>query len=77
MAVNGMRYNWGWAYGGDNGISWSVEYNFSPTFAAAQTSLSMADGDGLVTGGITHYRNRSTPSGPDHDANFSWCAGSA
>jgi hypothetical protein len=54
VTVTGTHYNWGWAYGGDNGIFWSVEYNFPPTFAAAQTSLSMADRDGLVTGGITH-----------------------
>ena len=72
MAVTGMHYNWGWAYGGDNGISWSAQYNFSPGFAVAQTSLSMADGDGLVTCGITQYRKRAVPSGPDQDVNFGW-----
>jgi hypothetical protein len=72
VAVSGMHYNWGWAYGGDNGISWSVEYNFAPSYAAAQTSLSMADGDGLCTCGITQYRVRPDPGGPDQDVDFNW-----
>ena len=72
MPVAGMHYNWGWAYGGDDGFSVSAQYNFSPAFAAAQTSLSMADGDGLCTSGITQYRIRPNPNAPDQDVNFGW-----
>ena len=43
-----------------------------PTFAVAQTSWSEADGDGLITCGITQYRKPSEPAGPDQDVNFSW-----
>jgi hypothetical protein len=68
MAVSGMRYHWGWAYESD----WSVQYNFSPSSAVAQCPLSMADGDGLCTGGITQYRTRPHPNGPVHDRKFSW-----
>lgn len=73
MAVTGMHYNSAWAFGGDNGYSYSVQYNFSPTPSVAQTSLSVvAGGGGFCTSGITQYRIRPVPNGPDQDINFGW-----
>lgn len=68
MAVQNMAWNWGWAV--------SLQVNFAPTLAVAQCSLSQADGDGLCAGGITQYRTRTTPSGPDQDHNFGISGGS-
>jgi|ERR1041385_7630863 hypothetical protein len=72
MAVSGMHYNWGWAYGGDDGYSVSLQYNFGRSYAVAQVSLSGANGDGLCMGGITQYRKRPVANGPDQDVNFGW-----
>jgi hypothetical protein len=48
-----------------DGASGSFQFNFAPTYAVAQTSLSQAsNGLGLV--GISQYVTRSTPSGPDN-----------
>jgi hypothetical protein len=68
MAVTGMHYTWGWASDND----WSVQYNFSPARAVAQVSLSQAVEQGLCAGGITQYRTKPLPNGPDHDVNFGW-----
>ena len=67
MPVQNMAWQWGWAVGN----STSLQVNFGPTQAVALCSLSQADGDGLCAGGITQYRSRTTPSGPDQDHNFS------
>lgn len=72
MSVTGMHYNTGWAYGGDDGYSYSVQYNFAPSNALAQTSLSAAIGDGLCACGIRQYRIRPVPNGPDQDINYGW-----
>ena len=72
MAVSGMNYNWGWAYGGDDGYSVSLQYNFARSYAVAQVSLSGASGDGFCSGGITQYRKRPVAGGPDQDVNFNW-----
>jgi hypothetical protein len=72
MAVQNMAWSWGWAVNS----SVSLQVNFAPTLAVAQCSLSQADGDGLCAGGITQYRTRTTPSGPDHDHNFGISGGS-
>jgi hypothetical protein len=71
MALNGMQYHWMWAYGGDNGISSSVQLNFSPVYTVAQVSLSGADGDGLCRAGVTQYLSQS-PSGAPVPTNFAW-----
>jgi hypothetical protein len=72
MPVQNMAWNSRWAYGGDDGISASMQINFPPQLAVAQASLSGANGDGLCMGGITQFRTRTTPSGPDQDHNFGW-----
>jgi hypothetical protein len=63
-----MAWNWMWAVGQ---YSQSAQVNFSPTMAVVLCSLSQADGDGLCAGGITQYRTRTQPDGPDQDHNFS------
>ena len=50
MAINNMAWNSGWAYGGDNGTSVSMQVNFAPQMAVAQASLSGAEGGGLCMG---------------------------
>lgn len=72
MAVSGMHYTNFWLAGGDNGGSHSVTYSFSPTYAAAQTSLSLVAGDGIVSVGIKHYETRPKPNGPNQSFNFGW-----
>jgi hypothetical protein len=72
MAVSGMNYSWGWAYGGDDGTSLSLQINFARSFAVAQVSLSGANADGFCQGGITQYRKRPDAGGPDKDVNFNW-----
>ena len=68
MPVQNMVWHWGSAAHG----SVSLQVNFAPTKAVAHTSLSGANGDGLCMGGITQYRTRTRPDGPDQDHNFSW-----
>jgi hypothetical protein len=71
MPVQNMAWNWIGGYGGDDGGSASIQVNFAPAMAVAQCSLSIADGDALVAGGITQYVTRTEPAGPDQDHNFS------
>lgn len=68
MPVSGMHYNWGCA----TSSSWSVQYNFAPSFAVAQVSVIAFGGGGLHGGGVTQYRIRPDPNGPDQDVDFSW-----
>lgn len=68
MAVTGMHYNWGWGFG----ASWSTQYNFAPSYAAAQVSCIAFSGGGLHATGITQYLTRPDPNGPDQPVNFSW-----
>lgn len=72
MPVQNMAWHWGAVYGGDPGGSVSLQVNFAPTQAVAQTTLSGASGDGLCMGGITQYRTRTQPNAPDQDHNFGW-----
>ena len=71
MPVQNMAWQWGWAVSS----SVSLEVNFAPTMAVALCSLSQADGGGLCAGGITQYRARTQPDGPDQDHNFSISGG--
>jgi|SRR3954447_8582708 len=66
MPVQNMAWHWGAAFS----TSVSLQVNFAPTQAVAQCYLSQADGGGLTAGGITQYRSRATPTGPDQDHNF-------
>jgi hypothetical protein len=72
LATIAMSWNWMWAYGGDSGTSHSIEMRFGPSNAFAQTTLSMAAGDGLCVVGITAYRMRPDPGGPDQETDFQW-----
>jgi hypothetical protein len=69
MPVQNMAWHWNWAV---DGSSASMQVNFPPQMAVAQASLSGADGEGLCMGGITQFRTRTTPNGPDLDHNFGW-----
>jgi len=51
-----MAWQWGWAV---NNASVSLQVNFPAQLAVALCSLSQADGDGLVAGGITQVRKTS------------------
>ena len=75
MPVQGAHYNWKWGIGHDTGGSGSLQINFRPSDALALVSLSMASGEGLCHAGITQYRSRPVPSGPEQDHNFGWSAG--
>jgi hypothetical protein len=66
MAVQNMAWQWG----GVNAHTTSLQVNFGPTQAAALCSLSQAGGGGPCAGGITQYRSRTQPDGPDQDHNF-------
>ena len=73
MGCDWVYTTWWWAYGGgDDGASSSVHLSFSPTYAIAQTALSQASGEGLVTAGVTQYTTRPQPNGGDQPVNFSW-----
>jgi hypothetical protein len=72
MPIQNMAWNWNWVFGGDSGGSASMQVNFGPTLAVAEASLSGANGDGLCMGGITQFRTRTQPDGPDQDHNFGW-----
>jgi hypothetical protein len=50
----------------------SVTYSFSPTYAVAQTSLSLVAGGGECSVGIRHYETRPQPNGPNQSFNFGW-----
>jgi hypothetical protein len=66
MPVQNMAWHWGAA----SSTSVSLQVNFAPTQAVAQCYLSQADRGGLTAGGITQFRSRATPTGPDQDHNF-------
>jgi hypothetical protein len=72
MPVENMAWHEAWGYGGDTGVSHTVQINFGPTMAVAQVSLSGTNGEGMHRAGITQYRTRATPDEPDQDNDFSW-----
>src|SRR5262245_24484418 len=72
MPIQNMSWSWSSVFGGDSGSSTSMQVNFGPTLAVAQASLSGANGDGLCMGGVTQYRTRTQPDGPDQDHDFGW-----
>lgn len=72
MPVENMAWNGCWAVYDTE----TVQINFAPTQAVVLCSLSQADGDGLCACGITQYRTRTTPGGPDQDHNFGISGGS-
>ena len=78
MPVQNMAWNWDTAMGGSDGGTFSIQVNFAPTMAVAQTSMSQSSGAlGLI--GISQYVTRTDPNGPDqyHNIPFeSWPDGS-
>jgi hypothetical protein len=69
MPVENMAWNWNCALGGDNGFTGSIQVNFAPTMAVAQTSLTQGTG-GLGLIGISQYVTRSQPDGADEYHNI-------
>jgi hypothetical protein len=69
MPVENMAWNWHCALGGDNGSTASIQVNFAPTKAVAQTSLTQGTG-GLGLIGISQYVTRSQPDGADEYHNI-------
>lgn len=53
MPIQNMAWSWNWAY--DDATA-SMQVNFGAQMAVAQCSLSVADGEGLVAGGVTQVR---------------------
>jgi hypothetical protein len=63
MAVQAMTWAWDWIFTGDNGYTVSRQYNFAPSNALAQTSLSTAPPPGSASMGFSQYGNRPEPNG--------------
>jgi len=74
MPVQNMAWSWNWATGGEgfDDTTASMQVNFAPTMAVAKTTLSGTNAIGLCMGGITQYRTRTQPNGPDQHHNFGW-----
>jgi hypothetical protein len=72
MALTGIYANWGWAYGGSTGGTHTMEFGFAPSKVVVHSTLSMASGDGLCVVGISHYRSRPNPNGPEQSFDFNW-----
>jgi hypothetical protein len=72
MALQAIFANWAWAYGGDSGAVSIMEFSFPPSKVIVHSTLSMATGGGLCTVGISHYRTRPNPNGPDQPIDFNW-----
>ena len=64
MAVQAMTWAWDWIFTGDNGYTVSKQYNFAPSNALAQTSLSTAplrDPHRWVLASMATDLNRTVP----------------
>jgi hypothetical protein len=74
VGVAGVICEWQSVHGHDDpSTTVSMEINFAPAAALAQTSLSDVEytgAEGFVSSGIFQFRKRATPSGPDQDVNF-------
>jgi len=65
VAVQSMSWGWEWVFGGDDGYTATIQWNFAPVNAMVQTSLSVAS-PGLGIIGISQYITRPQANGPDH-----------
>jgi len=72
MALTSIFANWGWAYGADAGATHIMEFSFAPSKVIVHSTLSMASGGGLCVVGISHYRSRPNPNGPEQSFDFNW-----
>ena len=69
--MNGMSSVWiysGWDP--DNGITYTHEWNFGPSYTVAQASFYGVDGGGAHHTGVAGYRFRPDPNGPEQVVNF-------
>jgi hypothetical protein len=69
MSVQNISWAWDWVFGGDDGYTASNQYNFAPTNALAQTSLSVGS-QGLGIIGFSQYVSRPQANGPDQINNL-------
>ena len=70
MALQAIFANWAWGYGGDSGHVTIMEFNFPPSKVIVHSTLSMTTG--LCSVGISQYRTRPNPNGPDQPIDFNW-----
>jgi hypothetical protein len=70
MPVTGMYYKPVYGHTDDTGYSQSVRIGFSPSYAAALTTLSNATGGGLVEIGISQYTYRPAGQAFDTTVNY-------
>lgn len=64
--MNGMTSHWIYSgYNSDQGVSYTHEWDFGPSFTVAQASFYGVGGGGLHHTGIVSYRHRPDPNGPD------------
>jgi hypothetical protein len=57
-------------YNSDDGISFTFEVNFPPSFGVAQASFYYVTGGGLHKAGIVGYRHRPENNGAEQTVNF-------
>lgn len=57
-------------YNPDHGVSFTNEVNFAPNYTVAQASFYGVDGEGLHHTGVTAYRFRPNPTGPEQAVNL-------
>jgi hypothetical protein len=64
--IRGMAYHWDTA----GNVSRTLQINFGRTGAVARTTLSTVGGVGRCSTGITSFRTRPDPNGPDIETNL-------
>jgi hypothetical protein len=64
--IRGMMYHWETA----GNASKTLQINFGRTGAVARTALSTVGGVGRCSTGITQFRTRPDPNGPDIETNL-------
>jgi hypothetical protein len=64
--IRGMAFHWAFAAN----TSATLQINFGRTGAVARTTLSTVGGPGRCSGGITQFRTRPDPNGPDLETNL-------
>jgi hypothetical protein len=69
MTVQGVSWQWDGVFGGSDGYTATHQYNFAPTNALAQTSLSVGS-PGLGVIGFSQFTSRPDPAGPDQVINL-------
>lgn len=57
-------------YNSDNGLSFTREFNFAPSFTVGQASFYGISGGGLHHTGIAAYRFRPNPNGAEQTVNL-------